>query len=283
MKLNKELAIIILAPICYLVGTFGVIGGNVPVALLFYCSESILLSILLYIYSGKTKAVPEDDEIDNELLLNLEQEITEYRQRISALEKEIKEKDEDIEDKVTKLAELSFEKEAEKDNLKAKMGEAFLPPVKENEEDSEIIDIIKIASETAKELEEFTKKAGVRVKLSTSEESLLVRGNKSRMRIMFRNIIDNSVKYMNRAGQLQITISSIGEDIFIVLKDNGQGLSEEETKHIFELNYQGSNRISGNGLGLTQAKAIVDYYGGMIYAKSNNDKGMGIYIQLPTT
>ena len=85
------------------------------------------------------------------------------------------------------------------------------------------------------------------------------------------------------SGSLLITISSIGDDIFIVLKDNGNGLSEHETKHIFELNYQGTNRVSGNGLGLTQAKAIVDYYGGSIYAKSMIGRGMGIYIQLPTT
>jgi len=66
-----------------------------------------------------------------------------------------------------------------------------------------------------------------------------------------------------------------------VLKDNGKGLPREETPHIFELNYQGSNRISGNGLGLTQAKAIVEAYGGTIYAKSTPDNGMGIYIQIP--
>ena len=68
-----------------------------------------------------------------------------------------------------------------------------------------------------------------------------------------------------------------------MIKDTGDGLSADETKHIFELNYQGSNRISGNGLGLYQAKAIVEYYGGTIYAKSNAGKGMGVYIQLPTT
>ena len=99
--------------------------------------------------------------------------------------------------------------------------------------------------------------------------------------ILFRNIIDNSIKYMKRAGSLVITISTIGDDIFIVLKDTGEGLPEEETKHIFELNYQGSNRISGNGLGLAQAKAIVENYGGTIYAKSTEGNGMGIYIQLP--
>ena len=86
---------------------------------------------------------------------------------------------------------------------------------------------------------------------------------------------------MHRNGNLVITVSNIGDDLFIVLKDNGEGLPSSETAHIFELNYQGSNRVSGNGLGLTQAKAIVEYYGGTIYAKSNSGNGMGIYIQLP--
>ena len=88
---------------------------------------------------------------------------------------------------------------------------------------------------------------------------------------------------MHRRGSLVITISNIGDDLFIVLKDNGEGLSSNETTRIFELNYQGSNRVSGNGLGLTQAKAIVEYYGGTIYAKSERGKGMGVYIQLPAS
>ena len=111
----------------------------------------------------------------------------------------------------------------------------------------------------------------------------MVHAGANRLLIMFRNIIDNSIKYMQTAGVLVITISAVEDDIFIVLKDTGKGLPENETKHIFELNYQGSNRISGNGLGLTQAKAIVEHYGGTIYARSPAGGGMGIYIQLPTT
>lgn len=101
------------------------------------------------------------------------------------------------------------------------------------------------------------------------------------MRILFRNIIDNSIKYMNKAGILTITISTIDDDIFIICKDNGEGLDPSETEHIFELNFQGSNRISGNGLGLAQAKAIIESYGGTCYARSRHNQGMGIYIQIP--
>ncbi|MBR5969451.1 MAG: hypothetical protein IK016_03795 [Lachnospiraceae bacterium] len=157
----------------------------------------------------------------------------------------------------------------------------FLPPADEGE--SETIDIIAAAKEAAKELESAARHANVAVRVSSALQELLVRAEPSRIRILFRNVIDNAIKYMRRAGSLVITISNIDDDIFIVLKDTGEGLSEDETKHVFELNFQGSNRISGNGLGLTQTKAIVDYYGGTIYAKSMPGKGMGVYIQLPST
>lgn len=158
--------------------------------------------------------------------------------------------------------------------------ESLLPP---DDEDASNVDIIEIARKAIRELEEDAIKAGLKVTISSASEGLMVRASAKRLLILFRNIIDNSIKYMQTAGTLVITISSIEDDIFIVLKDSGKGLPENETKHIFELNYQGSNRISGNGLGLTQAKAIVEHYGGTIYARSPQGNGMGIYIQLPTT
>lgn len=154
----------------------------------------------------------------------------------------------------------------------------MLPP---GDDDPEPIDLIRTAADTIKEFAPFAEKAGIQLRISSTLDSLPVKADHSRIRVLFRNIIDNSIKYMNRAGSLVITISTIADDVFIVLKDNGSGLSEDETPHIFEMNYQGSNRISGNGLGLTQAKAIVEYYGGTIYAKSQLGSGMGIYIQIP--
>ncbi|MCR4909370.1 MAG: HAMP domain-containing histidine kinase [Lachnospiraceae bacterium] len=158
---------------------------------------------------------------------------------------------------------------------------ALLPPLTTPENEMRTVDIIALANQAKEELEESARSANLIVTVSSSSDTLYVRADPNRLIVLFRNIIDNSIKYMNRAGSLVITISTVGSDIFIVLKDTGEGLPETETKHIFELNYQGSNRISGNGLGLAQARAIVEYYGGTIYAKSTSGKGMGIYIQLP--
>ncbi len=157
----------------------------------------------------------------------------------------------------------------------------LLPPLSEKSDGRETVNIIAIAHKASEELMESAKAAGLHISVSSQGDTLLVRADPNRIITLFRNIIDNSIKYMKRQGSLVITISTIGDDIFIVLKDTGEGLNEDETRHIFELNYQGSNRISGNGLGLAQAKAIVESYGGTIYAKSTEGKGMGIYIQLP--
>ncbi len=159
--------------------------------------------------------------------------------------------------------------------------ESLLPP--DDDDDAANVDIIEVAKGAIRELEKDAAKVGLRVIISSASDRLMVHASRKRLLIMFRNIIDNSIKYMQTAGTLVITISAIEDDIFIVLKDTGKGLPENETKHIFELNFQGSNRISGNGLGLTQAKAIVEHYGGTIYARSPGGNGMGIYIQLPTT
>ena len=219
-------------------------------------------------------------------------EISELTGRLTQSEAGLKESREEneelrrnLEEAREKLVRLEEEKKADEDKMKdgaaSDSAAGLLPPLEENAEGRETINIIDVAKQACDELMDSAHRVGLHVSVSSQGDTLLVRADRNRIITLFRNIIDNSIKYMRRAGSLVITISTIGDDIFIVLKDTGEGLPEDETKHIFELNYQGSNRISGNGLGLAQAKAIVECYGGTIYAKSTEGKGMGIYIQLP--
>ena len=221
-------------------------------------------------------------------------EITELKELLSLKEEELKDQMGEIDelhkrnDHLKKdMSDLEKERKAFEDKVKAEAEShesavrGLLPPLAENVEGRETVNIIAIARQASDELMESAKAVGLHVSISTQGDTLLVRADPNRLITLFRNIIDNSIKYMRREGSLVITISTIGDDIFIVLKDTSEGLNEDETKHIFELNFQGSNRISGNGLGLAQAKAIVESYGGTIYAKSTEGKGMGIYIQLP--
>ncbi len=262
----------------------------------------LLHSLCLILFAFKTISSARQDERFMETLhqdvgmeiAEKENEITELTEQLTELENDLNEaRDEnealkkDNERMRTGLSELEHEKAVYEAKLNDRSASAeaqvrgLLPPLEENPDGRETVNIIAIAKEATDELMDSAKASGLHISVSSQGDTLLVRADRNRLITLFRNIIDNSIKYMRRAGSLVITISTIGDDIFIVLKDTGEGLNEDETKHIFELNYQGSNRISGNGLGLAQAKAIVESYGGTIYAKSTEGKGMGIYIQLP--
>ncbi|MCQ2496563.1 MAG: HAMP domain-containing histidine kinase [Lachnospiraceae bacterium] len=143
------------------------------------------------------------------------------------------------------------------------------------------IDLVEMTRETINDMRRYAEQANVRINLLSTSEQISFKANRDLMKIMLKNIIDNSIKYMLRAGNIQITLSDTGDDIFIILKDDGMGIGSNELPHIFEINFQGTNRVSGNGLGLTQAKDIVNAYYGEIFAKSTPGGGMGIYIQLP--
>ena len=270
---------------------------------IFLLHSVCLVAFVYYTYIGEKDSMEEDGVYKQELGLKM----AEKDQEISALQTMLMEKNEslekfeseskDLKEKGAKLKERVTELEGEKENLSEELNEKKkaeeelkeslheasqkgLLPVAEGDGRS-AIDLLSVARDAIEEMRSAAMGADVHVSISSSLTSLMVKADRNRFRILFRNIIDNSIKYMNRPGALVITMSSVGEDIFIVLKDSGAGLPEEEIARVFDLNFQGSNRVSGNGLGLTQAKAIVDYYGGTIYARSSEGTGMGIYIQLP--
>lgn len=252
---------------------------------LFYSCISVVF--LLVSHAKMTGASLRQAEQDVPRLEEEIQMISKYTQELSSLKQEqekwLEEKERlradcaSLKEKNTELSSSLELFQSQSPDVQAENLNDLLPP----EEKPTELNIISTVSAVIEEMLPYSRKAGIQLLLSSASDTLMVRADASYLRILFRNIIDNSIKYMRRNGNLVITISNIGDDLFIVLKDNGEGLPSSETAHIFELNYQGSNRVSGNGLGLTQAKAIVEYYGGTIYAKSTSGNGMGIYIQLP--
>ena len=211
-------------------------------------------------------------------------------QRITELENVLSKEGNDAQRIVDLERELAAERErcqrlkiALEQNRNTTYDASILPELDPDEDKLVKVDAVEFAKRVADRYTKEAEEAGIDIYVAGEKGSIFIQASEKMLLVLFQNIIDNSIKYMNRKGIMQITITDLDDDIIIVIKDSGRGLSENETTHIFELNFQGSNRVSGNGLGLAQVKAIVEYYGGMVYAKSSTDKGMGIYIHLPAT
>ena len=104
---------------------------------------------------------------------------------------------------------------------------------------------------------------------------------------VFRNILDNAIKYSPEGGLIVIRGEERPSDVVIMVADQGIGISPEDLIPLFERYFrvrsQANLHIPGTGLGLPIARAIVEGHGGRIWAESNLGEGTTIYFSLPKT
>ena len=92
---------------------------------------------------------------------------------------------------------------------------------------------------------------------------------------LFKNLIENSVRYNLPRGSIWIKIDN--KNKFVSIKDNGIGISKENQQRIFERFFRvdkaRSKQNGGTGLGLSIVKYICNYYDLDIKVISELDKG----------
>lgn len=143
------------------------------------------------------------------------------------------------------------------------------------------LDIIELVSRVGEDMQTLAKKQGIQIQTLSTLDSLFIQGDVFQLNKVIFNILENSLKYMGREGHITILTDRVDDNVCISIKDDGYGLGEEETKHIFEFNYQGSNKTAGHGHGLYMAKCAVEVHSGTISATSSPGMGMAIKIVLP--
>lgn len=111
-------------------------------------------------------------------------------------------------------------------------------------------------------------------------------GNKEIMSHLWTNLISNSIKYNKENGKLSIILKENADnEIVVVIKDTGIGMTEEQISHIFEKYYQvdKSKTLQGLGLGLTIVGRILEMINGKIEIESKINKGSIFTITIPKT
>lgn len=100
-----------------------------------------------------------------------------------------------------------------------------------------------------------------------------------------QNLINNALKYSNGTKWLRISARNGQGEIKITVEDHGIGISETDRKHVFEPFYRSNavvdEQISGNGLGLSLVKKIVEAHRGRVSVESRPGAGSRFTIHLP--
>jgi signal transduction histidine kinase len=109
--------------------------------------------------------------------------------------------------------------------------------------------------------------------------------DRSRMRQVFANLLDNAIKYTPPGGNITISAAEEPARVIVRFRDTGIGIPAEEQERIWARLYRGDKSRSerGLGLGLSLVKAIVEAHHGQVTVTSKVGDGSNFAVSLPKT
>ncbi|UCG51089.1 MAG: HAMP domain-containing histidine kinase [Candidatus Latescibacterota bacterium] len=129
-----------------------------------------------------------------------------------------------------------------------------------------------------------------RVDIKVSRDAEEVRLDRTELRIILANILENALIYSDVEAPVSVVIEKTpdkrGMDPNDLLKirvvDQGVGIPDDCLKRIFEpfVRLQG-RLVEGAGLGLTLVRSLVELRGGSIYIRSSEGHGTTVYVTIP--
>ena len=149
----------------------------------------------------------------------------------------------------------------------------------------EYIGVRKVTEEVLEEFASSIKEQGTIIDNKVTEE-LSVKGNQSLIYAIFRNLVENSLRYAGPGITISIESSISDGMAHFKYADNGKGVNEQHLDHIFERFYripeeEDDYRAEGSGLGLSIVRNSIAFHGGSINASANIPHGLCFQFTLP--
>ena len=109
-------------------------------------------------------------------------------------------------------------------------------------------------------------------------ERIVVKGNRSLLYSVFRNLTDNAIAYAGEGRTITLEAKEQGNKWHFIFRDNGQGVPPEHLARLFERFYRvdkgRSRKMGGTGLGLAIVKNAVLLHGGTIRVNNLPEGGL---------
>ncbi len=115
---------------------------------------------------------------------------------------------------------------------------------------------------------------------------VISRADSEDLELVWVNLLENAVRYSPDGSAVKVTVTvNGGGRAQVMVADQGIGIPAGELTHIFERFRRGdpsrTRETGGFGLGLAIAKALVEAYGGTIFAESEVGRGTRMIVKLP--
>jgi signal transduction histidine kinase len=118
--------------------------------------------------------------------------------------------------------------------------------------------------------------------LPEDDEKLKIKANEPLLILALTNIMLNACKYSDNQ-EVIVAIASSNTKLFIIVKDKGIGIPQQELRYIYDPFFRASNtgEVKGYGIGLPLARNIIRIHKGELNVTSSINKGTEVQISLP--
>ncbi len=126
-----------------------------------------------------------------------------------------------------------------------------------------------------------TREAGIKLEMGRLP---LCQGDKAQLNQVFSNLIGNALKYLDpeRPGIIRISGREEDNKAVYTVEDNGLGIAPEHQEAVFQIVQRvDPTASSGEGLGLTIVRRILERHGGKTWLESEPGRGSRFHVALP--
>lgn len=229
------------------------------------------LGQLIESFSTMTDQIRKMIKARDQLLLDVSHELRSPLTRIKLALEFMKEKDiqqnirDDITEVETKITEL-----LETERLNSRHGKLKL----------EKTNLLKLIEDICFDFQ--NQKPGV--KLVSFPKNISLNLDSERIKILFRNILDNAIRHSDPKGYpVEISLREKPDEYTIAVQDFGKGIPEKDLPFIFEPFYRvdksRSKKTGGYGLGMSLSKKIMEAHGGTIEIVSRSKVGTTVFLK----
>ncbi len=169
---------------------------------------------------------------------------------------------------------ISYETLRLENNLKEFLDFNRLPPPK-----FEWVQLNDVLDSIARLLRPDAQMKNARIEVHFQKNMPLVKVDVSQINLAISNLLINSIQAVSERGEIHLFTRASKKNVFVLIQDNGVGISKEHLPKIFDFMF--STKPTGSGLGLSIAKKIISDHHGEITVKSEVNRGSTFRIRLP--
>jgi len=145
--------------------------------------------------------------------------------------------------------------------------------------------IISIVEAIVTSVVEYASLKKIKITFDTDIEEIMLDCDLDAIERIMLNLLSNAIKFTPQNGNIFVNISNYNNNIKIIVKDSGIGISKDKQKLIFERFKQVDNLLTrsseGSGIGLNLVKSLIEMHGGTIQVNSEYLKGSEFIVEMP--